>query len=57
LLVHIMSLIGFHNRLSVMLSWAWAYVSWNRSARVVLQAPLGRPDAPPPPQPVSPPSA
>lgn len=42
LLVHVMSLVGFRSRLSVLISWAWAYVSWNRSARVILENPLGK---------------
>jgi NADH dehydrogenase len=35
LLVHIWFLIGFRNRLVVMLDWAWAYCSHQRSARIV----------------------
>ena len=37
--VHIFWLIGFKNRLSVMLGWIWAYVSWNRSARIIYETP------------------
>jgi NADH:ubiquinone reductase (H+-translocating) len=36
LLAHIWFLIGFRNRLVVMLDWAWAYVSHQRSARIVI---------------------
>ena len=32
--VHLFYLIGFRNRLVVMFDWAWAYVSFERSARV-----------------------
>jgi NADH dehydrogenase len=35
LLAHIYFLIGFRNRLAVMLDWAWAYVTHQRSARIV----------------------
>lgn len=35
LLLHIYFLIGFRNRLSVLLNWAWNYVTWDRAARVV----------------------
>ena len=35
LLVHIYFLIGFRNRLSVMLDWAWAYWTHQRQARIV----------------------
>ena len=47
LAAHIFFLIGFHNRVSVLINWAWAYWTYQRSARIV----LGR-DAPaemPPP--------
>ena len=35
LFAHIYFLIGFRSRLIVMLEWAWAYVTYERSARVV----------------------
>ena len=38
LFAHIYFLIGFRNRLIVMLEWAWAYFTFERSARVVAQA-------------------
>jgi NADH dehydrogenase len=37
--VHIVWLIGFRNRLAVLFEWAWAYVTWQRSARVILRRP------------------
>ena len=39
LFAHIYFLIGFRNRLIVMLDWAWAYWTYERSARVVAQPP------------------
>ncbi|MGQ4660467.1 FAD-dependent oxidoreductase [Lysobacter sp. F6437] len=42
LVVHILFLIGFRNRLVVMLNWAWAYWSYQRHARII----FGKPDAP-----------
>jgi NADH dehydrogenase len=36
LLVHIFFLIGFRNRFVVMFTWAWAYATWERSARLIL---------------------
>ncbi len=36
LVVHITSLIGFRNRLVVLFEWAWAYFTYQRSARVIL---------------------
>ncbi len=51
--VHIVTLIGFRNRLVVLIDWAWAYVTFQRSARVAeeLRHPRpgedGAPEAPP----------
>ncbi|WP_242113263.1 NAD(P)/FAD-dependent oxidoreductase [Luteimonas aquatica] len=36
LVVHIFFLIGFRNRLIVMLNWTWAYWSYQRAARIIL---------------------
>ena len=35
LAVHIFFLIGFRNRILVMLQWAWAYVTYQRGARLI----------------------
>jgi len=35
LFVHIFFLIGFENRLIVLLRWAWSYVTFSRSARLI----------------------
>jgi NADH dehydrogenase len=35
LFVHIMYLIGFRNRLRVLIEWAWAYVTRNRAVRLI----------------------
>lgn len=35
LFVHIFFLIGFRNRLIVMIEWAWAYITYGRSARLI----------------------
>ena len=35
LFVHIFSLIGFRNRVAVMSEWAWAYVTFQRRARLI----------------------
>ena len=34
-LVHVLLLIGFRNRLVVMVEWAWAYVTFNRGVRLI----------------------
>lgn len=36
LCVHILFLIGFRNRLIVLINWAWAYWSYQRHARIIL---------------------
>jgi NADH:ubiquinone reductase (H+-translocating) len=52
LFVHLMALIGFRNRVAVLAEWCWAYVSYQRSARIILEAPIDA--APPPPAPTPP---
>lgn len=37
LLIHIFFLIGFRNRFVVLFTWAWAYVTHQRSARLILE--------------------
>ncbi len=44
LLVHVYYLIGFRNRIAVILQWAWAYVTFRRGARLITG---GDPPAPP----------
>jgi len=38
-LVHIVTLIGFRNRLLVLIEWAWAYVTFNRGVRLITGPP------------------
>ena len=35
LFVHILFLIGFRNRISVFVQWAWSYLTWQRGARLI----------------------
>jgi len=42
LFAHIWFLIGFRNRLIVMLDWGWAYWTYERSARVVAEPPAAK---------------
>ncbi|MBI5367588.1 MAG: NAD(P)/FAD-dependent oxidoreductase [Planctomycetes bacterium] len=35
LAVHLLKIIGFRNRLLVLVSWAWAYIRWERGARLI----------------------
>ncbi len=35
LLLHLVKLIGFRNRISVMVNWIWNYFTYDRSARLI----------------------
>ncbi len=35
LFVHLMYIVGFQNRVLVLLQWAWNFVTWNRAARLI----------------------
>jgi NADH dehydrogenase len=37
LFVHVMALVGFRNRVAVFFEWAYAYVTYQRSARIILK--------------------
>ena len=39
LFVHILNLIGFRNRLIVMVQWAWSYFSYQRAIRLITTSP------------------
>ena len=39
LFIHLMYLVGFRNRVAVLSEWAWAYLTFQRSARVVVDRP------------------
>ncbi len=47
-LIHIWYLIGFRNRIVVMIEWGWAYFSFARNARVIMDRSALPPDPPPP---------
>lgn len=36
--LHLVTLVGFRNRLSVFLNWAWNYLTWDRGPRLILGA-------------------
>ena len=38
LFVHIIFLVGFRNRVAVLLQWAWAYVTFNKGARLITRS-------------------
>jgi hypothetical protein len=37
---HVYFLIGFRNRLFVMLRWLWSYLTWQRGVRLILHRDL-----------------
>jgi NADH dehydrogenase len=49
LFLHLLYLAGVRNRASVLLNWAWSYVTWDRASRLILgaQPPAVRPAVPP----------
>jgi NADH dehydrogenase len=46
LFVHILNLIGFRNRIVVMVQWAWSYFSYQRAIRLIT-GPLAEPERDP----------
>jgi NADH dehydrogenase len=42
LAIHVFYLIGFRNRLLVLLSWAWSYLTFRRGARIITGVPGGK---------------
>ena len=51
LFIHVMFLVEFRNRVAVLMEWAYAYLTWARSSRVIIEPPrrphaLGRPSYP-----------
>jgi NADH:ubiquinone reductase (H+-translocating) len=45
LLVHVLALVDFRRRFAVVVEWAWAYFSWQRRSRVILEVPVEPRDA------------
>ncbi|RYE93290.1 MAG: NAD(P)/FAD-dependent oxidoreductase, partial [Myxococcales bacterium] len=40
--IHVLYLVGFRNRIGVLFEWAWAYFSYSRSARIILERAIQR---------------
>lgn len=40
LTVHVLFLVEYRSRVAVLLEWAWAYFTWQRRSRVILEVPL-----------------
>ncbi len=49
LLLHLYSLIGFRNRIAVLLGWAWNYVWYDRPVRIIVRANEHAPNSHSPP--------
>jgi NADH dehydrogenase len=43
LLVHLIFLIGFRNKLAVLLQWAYSYFAYKRGARIITSVPQAKP--------------
>ncbi len=43
LFLHLVLLIGFRNRLNVLVNWTWNYFTYDRSARLIMDAPATAP--------------
>jgi len=37
MLVHLLSLVGFRNKLVVFVNWIWSYFSYNRGTRLIIR--------------------
>ena len=38
--LHLVKLIGFRNRLQVLINWAWDYLFYDKAVRLILQEPI-----------------
>jgi NADH dehydrogenase len=47
LFIHLFFLIGFRNRILVMMEWAWAYITYNQGARLITERTEHEPPAAP----------
>jgi len=45
--IHVLYLVEFRNRLVVLFEWLWAYISYSRSARIIIERSAPRGDLPP----------
>lgn len=48
--VHILYLVGFRNRLAVMINWAWAIIVSQKSARIIVAEPVAAAQSAPRPR-------
>lgn len=45
LFLHLVTLLGFRNRISVFINWVWNYFTYDRSVRIILEHSRARPDS------------
>ena len=38
LFLHLLYLVGFRNRMSVLVSWGWSYLTWDRGPRLIIES-------------------
>jgi NADH dehydrogenase len=43
LLLHLVMLVGFRNRVNVLVNWAWSYLTYDRASRLILHEDRGSP--------------
>lgn len=43
--LHLITLMGFRNRVNVLVNWIWNYFTYDRSVRVILETPLAEPES------------
>jgi NADH dehydrogenase len=48
LMVHLLKLVGYRSRVSVLMEWAFAYFTWRRRSHVILEIPAKPPALPRP---------
>ena len=41
LVLHLVMLVGFRNRVNVLVNWAWSYLTYDRASRLILDEPAG----------------
>lgn len=51
LFIHLIQIVRFENRLLVLIQWAWNYLTFNRSARLITDVGRGKPPGPHPSNP------
>ena len=49
LVIHVVNLMGFRNRVLVLVNWAWNYVFYRRAVRLILPDAIGESGADKPP--------